>query len=216
MVEICTNVRLLPYNAADNFGRCLRKSLPNSCVRTTQNTGNFLNLTTGTQVVRCTVSQQTHICTYLDHGLVGTQTLDANKKPVSQKQSRDALPTSLFPGLWRNFEMANLTSSYFNYHMIPKSVINPCVACKKYYRLYTFTFICKAIGHFKIRVNFKSRGTELIGEMYSGTIFGKLPLVPVYPNSAHNTFRRKTQFQTSCEFARVLNMANSCRALESA
>ena len=29
-VEICTNVRLLPYNTADNFGRCLRNSLPNS------------------------------------------------------------------------------------------------------------------------------------------------------------------------------------------
>ena len=27
MVEICTNVRLLPYNTADNFGRCLRNSL---------------------------------------------------------------------------------------------------------------------------------------------------------------------------------------------
>ena len=41
MVEICTNVRLLPYNTADNFGRCLRNSLPNSCVRTTRNTRNF-------------------------------------------------------------------------------------------------------------------------------------------------------------------------------
>ena len=41
MVEICTNVRLLPYNTADNFGRCLRNSLPNSCVRTTRKTRNF-------------------------------------------------------------------------------------------------------------------------------------------------------------------------------
>ena len=32
-------------------------------------TGNCLNLSTGTQVVHCTVSLQTHICTYLDHDL---------------------------------------------------------------------------------------------------------------------------------------------------
>ena len=37
----CTNVRLLPCNTADNFGRCLRISLPNSCVRTTRNKRNF-------------------------------------------------------------------------------------------------------------------------------------------------------------------------------
>ena len=41
MVEIYTNVRMLPYNTADNFGRCLRNSLSNSCVRTTRNTRNF-------------------------------------------------------------------------------------------------------------------------------------------------------------------------------
>ena len=36
----CTNVRLLPYNTAHNFGKWLRNSLPNSCVRTTWNTRN--------------------------------------------------------------------------------------------------------------------------------------------------------------------------------
>ena len=109
MVEICTNVRLLPYNTADNFGRCVRNSLPNSCVRTTRNTRNFNpnpnpnpngklfeSDYTGTQVVRCTVSQQTHICTYLDHDLVGTPTRSLSN--MAALTSRET-PLLLFPFL---------------------------------------------------------------------------------------------------------------------
>ena len=72
MVEICTNVRLLPYNTADNlvgafeirFRTLVYEQLETretltvtiTLTPTLTLTGNCLNLTTGTQVVRCTVS----------------------------------------------------------------------------------------------------------------------------------------------------------------
>ena len=77
-----SHFRLLAYSTVDNFGRW--NSLPNSCVRTTRNTretltvtltGNCLNLTTtttGTQVVRCTVSYGRDMYKCVPADLVGT------------------------------------------------------------------------------------------------------------------------------------------------
>ena len=52
----------------------------------------------------------------------GTVLGDANKKPVPKKQSRDALSTSLLPGLLRNSKMANIRS--FSTFSLTKFVTN--------------------------------------------------------------------------------------------
>ena len=64
MVDICTNVRLLPYNTAITlvgafeirFRALVYEQLETRETLTLTLTVNCLNLTTGTQVVRCTVS----------------------------------------------------------------------------------------------------------------------------------------------------------------